>query len=195
MTATHDVPTSISTRQVGEMTASGAKIIDVRTPAEFESVHIPGSYNVPLDQLSEHRRELTQVLTTPAILVCGSGMRAKQADSSLREAGVNSLTVLDGGISAWEQGGGEVVHGTQKWALDRQVRLAAGSMVIVGALGGLLVWRPLTLLSLFIGGGLTYSAITDTCGITSLFSKLPYNQGANCDVRKVISELSANADR
>jgi rhodanese-related sulfurtransferase len=195
MTGTTTLPTSVSIEEVTELTKRGARIIDVRTPAEFESVHIPGSYNVPLDQLSEHRQELTQALDSPAVLVCGSGMRARQADNALRDAGLQSLTVLDGGITAWENSGEPVVRGAQKWPLERQVRLVAGSLVLAGALGGLLLWRPLTLISMFVGGGLTFAAITNTCGMAILLSKLPYNQGANCDVRQVIHQLSADESR
>jgi rhodanese-related sulfurtransferase len=193
--ATNTLPANVSVSEATELTKNGARIIDVRTPSEFESVHIPGSYNVPLDQLSEHRRELTQALDSPALLVCGTGIRARQADNTLREAGLDSLTVLEGGITAWEKNGEPVVRGVQKWPLERQVRLVAGSLVLAGALGGLLVWRPLTLISLFVGGGLTFAALTDTCGMAMLLSKLPYNQGANCDVGQVIRQLSVDEGR
>jgi rhodanese-related sulfurtransferase len=190
MTATTQVPTTVSPAQAAGLVDNGARILDVRTTGEFESVHIPGSYNVPLDLLSEHRSELTQSIDQPVILVCASGMRAKQADNALREAGLQSLTILEGGINAWEQHGQPVIKGKQKWSLERQVRLVAGSLVAVGAIGGLFVWQPLTLLSLFVGAGLTFAAITNTCGMAILLSKLPYNRGQACDVRQVITELS-----
>jgi rhodanese-related sulfurtransferase len=194
MVSVTDIPTSVSTEEARELKQHGAQIIDVRTPAEFESVHIPGSYNVPLDLLAEHREELTRSVDKPVVLVCGSGIRASQADSSLRQAGLESITVLDGGINAWEQRGGEVVRGVQKWSLERQVRLVAGSLVLAGALGGLLLWRPLTFISLFVGGGLTFAGITNTCGMANLLSKLPYNQGQTCDVQQVIREIAADSN-
>lgn len=193
MTSTTQIPTSVSPEQAAELAGNGARILDVRTTGEFESMHIPGSYNVPLDLLSEHRGELTRSVDQPVILVCASGMRARQADTSLRDAGLDSVSVLEGGITAWEQQGQPVTKGQQKWSLERQVRLAAGSLVAIGALGGLLVWQPLTFLSLFVGAGLTFAAITNTCGMAMLLSKLPYNQGNKCDVRQVINELSAEA--
>ncbi len=195
MTATTQIPTSVSPEQAAELSREGARIIDVRTTGEFESVHIPGSYNVPLDLLSEHRQELSQAVDNPVILVCASGMRARQADDALRDAGFESLTVLEGGITAWEQRGQDVVRGAQKWSLERQVRLVAGSLVAIGALGSLIVWPPLAILSLFVGAGLTFAAITNTCGMAMLLSKLPYNQGASCDVRQVISELSVETSK
>lgn len=193
MTSTTQIPTSVSPEQAAKLASNGARILDVRTTGEFESVHIPGSYNVPLDLLSEHRGEFTRSVDQPVILVCASGMRARQADNSLRDAGLDSVSVLEGGISAWEQQGQPVKKGQQKWSLERQVRLVAGSLVAIGALGGLLVWRPVTLLSLFVGAGLTFAGITNTCGMAMLLGKLPYNQGQTCDVQKVINELSAEA--
>ena len=60
--------------------ATPPRLLDVRTPAEFASAHIPGSYNVALDTLHEHRAELTRALDTQVVLVCGSGRRAEQAE-------------------------------------------------------------------------------------------------------------------
>jgi rhodanese-related sulfurtransferase len=165
------------------------KIIDVRSPAEFESAHIPGSYNVPLDLLPEHRAELRDTLRSPAVLVCRSGVRARQAEQVLREAGLSQVHVLDGGISAWEAAGQSLNRGRQRWGMERQVRGVAGALVVAGALGGLLVWKPLTYLGAFVGGGLAYSALTDTCGMAMLLSKLPYNRAVTCDVREVVARL------
>jgi rhodanese-related sulfurtransferase len=82
-----------------------AKIIDVRTPAEFESAHIPGSYNMPLDQLPEHQHELGNTVQFPIILVCRSGNRAEQALHLLQQTNLPQLHVLMGVISAWEREG------------------------------------------------------------------------------------------
>lgn len=166
------------------------KIIDVRTPAEWESAHIPGSYNVPLDMLPEHRAELRDILRSPAILVCRSGARARQAEQVLLEADLPQVHVLDGGISAWEAAGKPVNRGRRRWGLERQVRGLAGTLVVMGALGGAFVWQPLTYVSAFVGGGLAYSALTDTCGMAMVLSKLPYNRAATCDMRDVVRRLA-----
>jgi rhodanese-related sulfurtransferase len=169
------------------------KIIDVRTPAEFASVHIPGSYNVPLDLLPEHRAELRDTLRSPVLLVCRSGQRARQAEQVLREADLTQLHVLDGGIAAWEGAGKTVRRGRQRWGLERQVRGVAGTLVLAGTLGGVLAWRPLAYLAAAIGGGLAFSAITDSCGMAMALAKLPYNRGATCDVREVVTRLRDDA--
>src|SRR5690348_6227601 len=101
---------------------STAKIIDVRTPAEYESVHIPGSYNVPLDQLSEHRVELADKLQSPVILLCHSGARAEQAAKLFEASRLQQFHVLRGGILAWEQAGKPVKRGKQHWSMERQIR-------------------------------------------------------------------------
>lgn len=185
------LPVAVDVQTAATLMENGSRVtlLDVRTPAEFESVHIPGSYNVPLDRLSEHRDELRSALTDPVILVCRSGMRARQAEQALAAAGLSRLHVLDGGLSAWESAGKPVKRGQQKWSLERQVRGVAGALVLAGAVGGLTVWPPLTLLAAAVGGGLTFSAITDTCGMAILLSKLPYNRGATCDIRDVVTRL------
>lgn len=167
------------------------KLIDVRTPAEFESLHIPGSYNVPLDLLPEHREELSDALRSPAILICRSGARAKQAAELLRETRLDNVHILEGGISAWQSAGKTIRRGQQRWSLERQVRGLAGSLVVLGSLAGVLISPPLGLIATAIGGGLAFSAATDTCGMALMLSKLPYNRGATCDMRAVVATLAA----
>ena len=86
-------------------------VLDVRTPAEFETAHIPGAYNVPLDTLREHRAELSRHLDEDVVLVCRSGARATQAEKALAEVGLPGLRVLDGGMVAWESPGAPVNRG------------------------------------------------------------------------------------
>ena len=111
-------------------------IIDVRSAAEFESVHIRGSYNVPLPLLSEHTDELAARLGSRVVLVCQSGARAEQARQRLGSSGVNTAYVLTGGVPGFAAAGGDVVKGKERWDLERQVRLAAGSLVVLGLAGG-----------------------------------------------------------
>jgi rhodanese-related sulfurtransferase len=168
------------------------KLIDVRTPAEYEAMHIPGSYNVPLDQLPEHRIDLGNKLQTPVILVCRSGNRAEQAARLFEETNLTQFHVLRGGINAWEQAGKPVRRGKQRWGMERQVRGLAGTLVLLGTVGGLFAWKPLTYIALGVGAGLTYSALTDTCGMALLLSKLPYNRSVQCDVRDIVKQLTAS---
>ena len=176
-------------RRLLEVTTD-SRIIDVRTPAEFEAVHIPGSYNVPLDTLREHRNELTQHLDTDVVLVCRSGMRAEQAERAFAEAGLSNLHVLDGGIMRWESEGGTVNRGRQRWDIERQVRLVAGGIVLAAGLGSTAV-PSLKWVATAIGAGLFTAAMTNTCAMGAALSKLPFNRGAaSCDLDSIVSQLS-----
>jgi rhodanese-related sulfurtransferase len=171
---------------------NAAKIIDVRTPAEYQAMHIPGSYNVPLDQLPEHRTELAKTLQVPVILVCRSGARAEQAAKVFDATSLAQFHVLRGGIRAWEQAQKPLNRGKQIWSMERQVRGVAGALVLLSVLGSLFVWKPLALLAVVVGGGLAYSALTDTCGMAMVLSTLPYNRTMNCDVRDVVKLLGTS---
>lgn len=168
------------------------RILDVRTGGEFETVHIPGSYNVPLATLGEHVRDLADV-THPVVLVCQSGGRATEAHGKLSAAGKSTVHILDGGMLAWQAAGGEVAHGdVQRWAMDRQVRLVAGSLVLAGVLTSIAVPRAKWLAGA-IGAGLTFSAVTNTCAMGEALAKLPYNRTDNCDIVGVLDELNRKA--
>jgi rhodanese-related sulfurtransferase len=186
------LPRVISVHEVdGFARADGSvTVIDVRTPAEFESVHIPGSYNFPLDQLAAHREELAEAVGGPVVLVCRSGARAGEAEKQLRAVGMADMHVMDGGLLSWEAAGLAVRRGRQHWALDRQVRAVAGALVLTGTLGSVFVRRPLIALAMFVGGGLFVSGLTDVCLMAMLLAKLPYNRGtATYDARAVLAQI------
>lgn len=153
-------------------------VIDVRSAAEFETMHIRGSYNVPLPLLSEHTDELAERLGTRVVLVCQSGVRAEQARQSLGTAGIGSARVLTGGVPAFAAAGGDVVRGAQRWDLERQVRMAAGTLVVGGLLAGKFISPRLRLIAGAIGTGLTFSAATNTCAMGKALSKMPWNKTA-----------------
>ncbi|AJF63367.1 rhodanese-like domain-containing protein [Streptomyces vietnamensis] len=164
------------------------RLLDVRTPGEFRTAHIPGSYNVPLDTLREHRAELLAHLDEDVVLVCRSGARAAQAEKALAEGGLPNLRVLEGGIVAWETAGAPVDRGPERWDMERQVRLVAGSIVLATGLIGVFV-PGAHLIGTAIGAGLTYAALSNSCAMGVLLSKLPYNRGPRPDIRTAIAEL------
>lgn len=169
-------------------TAAPPRVLDVRTPGEFDTVHIPGAYNVPLDLLREHRDEVLWHLDQDVVLVCRSGQRAAQAEEMLRTAGVTNVHVLDGGIMSWEAKGFAVNRGASRWDLERQVRLVAGLVAAVSILASIVVpgakW-----LAFAIGAGLAFAALTNTCAMGMLLARLPYNRGATCDLSTVVAQL------
>ena len=164
------------------------RVLDVRTGGEFDSVHIPGSYNVPLDTLAEHARDLAE-LDHPVVLVCKSGARADQAHGKLTGAGKQRLHLLDGGLDAWLASGGDVVRGSSEtWAMDRQVRLVAGSISLLGIVASLVAPKAKWLAG-GIAAGLTFSAVSNTCAMGNALAKLPYNKGRSCDIDAVLTKM------
>ena len=165
------------------------RILDVRTPAEFETAHISGCYNVPLDVLKEHREEILTHLDEDVVLVCRSGQRAAQAEQSLAAAGLENVHILDGGMLAWERSAGPVNRGRQRWDLERQVRLVAGSIAVTSVVGSVAV-PGLQWVAAAMGAGLAAAALTNTCAMGALLSKLPYNRGATCNPRAMVAQLA-----
>jgi rhodanese-related sulfurtransferase len=171
------------------------RVVDVRTPGEFQTVHLPGAYNVPLDLLREHRDEIVSHVDQDVVLVCRSGQRAAQAEETLRKAGLTNVHILDGGITDWEAKGFTVNRGAQRWDLERQVRLVAGVIVAVSVLASVVV-PGVEWLAFAIGAGLSVAALTNTCAMGMLLARLPYNRGATCDVRTIVEKLvEASADQ
>ncbi len=167
------------------------RFLDVRTPGEFESEHLLGAYNVPLDTLGEHAAELSSCLSDPVVLVCQSGQRACEADATLRRAGMANLHVLDGGVNAWLAAGLPTVKGPKRMSLERQVRIVAGGLAAVGGVLALLVNPWFAALPAVIGSGLVFAGVTDTCTMAMLLAKLPYNRPTGCDVGLMVRELTA----
>ena len=183
-------PAVLDAAQLRRLLDSGdaPRILDVRTPGEFETSHIPGAYNVPLDLLREHRAELLAHLDDDVVLVCRSGARATQAEQTLARAGLPNLKVLDGGILAWQAAEAPVERGRPRWDLERQVRLVAGTIVLAAVLLSVAVpgaqW-----VAAAIGAGLAVAALTNTCAMGLVLSRLPYNRGAACDADTIVSQL------
>lgn len=188
--ATLPATDTISVQQLRQLMQADPllRILDVRTGGEFDAVHIPGAYNVPLNTLAEHATDLATV-EHPIVLVCKSGGRAGQAHAKLTDAGKQSLHLLDGGMDAWETQGGDVVRGTSTtWAMDRQVRLVAGSIALLGILLSIFVPKAKWLAG-GVAAGLTFSAVSNTCAMGTLLAKLPYNRSNNCDIAGVLDGL------
>jgi rhodanese-related sulfurtransferase len=185
------MPKTVDTTQVRELREADPQIrlIDVRAPGEFASSHIPGSYNVPLDLLREHREELTAQHGDPVVLVCASGARAEQARTLLENAGLDRLSVLRGGITGWEQQGGELNQGRGTWAMERQVRLVAGLLVLTGVLAST-AYEPLKWIAGFVGAGLTFAAVSNTCAMARVLGMLPHNRTPSTDGRDLLSALT-----
>jgi rhodanese-related sulfurtransferase len=187
-----DWPPVLSVGDVAELLKSeaNARLLDVRTPGEYESVHIRGAYNVPLDTLAEHATEIRANVADPIVLVCQSGQRARVAEEALKEGGLRNLHVLDGGVNGWVKAGQPVVRGAKRMSLERQVRIVAGMLAGMGGVLALSFNPVFALLSVFVGSGLVFAGVTDTCGMAMVLSRLPYNRAVTCDVSAMVRALS-----
>ena len=189
-----NTPQTVNPEELKSWMSSGEEVVvlDVRSAAEFENLHIRGSYNVPLPLLAEHTGELAAKLDTKVVLVCQSGVRATEAKKNLAGVGFGNAHVLAGGVPAFAQAGGETVEGAKRWDLERQVRMAAGSLVIAGLAGGKFLSPRIRTVAGFVGAGLTFSAATNTCAMGKALSAMPWNKTANEPTREsVIAALPA----
>lgn len=152
-----------------------ALLIDVREPGEYAQERIPGAQLHPLSQLNPQHLNLAP--GQQVVLYCQSGNRSGKAARQLLEAGVSPVSHLKGGLPTWKQAG----YPTEKTenapiSLFRQVQIVAGSMVAIGTVLGAFVSPWFLLLSGFVGCGLVFAGITNTCALGMLLAKLPYNQ-------------------
>lgn len=164
-------------------------VVDVRTPAEFGTAHIPAAVNLPLDQVDTHLRRIVADADGRMILVCQGGSRAKRCQRMLAAAGLADTTVLDGGMNAWAAAGAPIARGVPQWPLERQVRLVAGGIVLLSVVASLW-WLPARFLAGLIGGGLALAAVTDTCVLGMLLARLPHNRRGGIDIESSLARLS-----
>ena len=175
---------TISPTSLADLRRRGEKLtlIDVRTPAEFGEVHVDFAHNIPLDRL-EAGAVRTLAGDGPVYFVCKSGGRSAKACEKLAAAGLPHVISVEGGTAACEAAGVPVVRGRKAMSLERQVRIAAGSLVAIGAATAGLCPEPFWSkvgagLAAFVGCGLVFAGITDTCGMAMLLAKMPWNQAA-----------------
>ena len=176
---------TITAQQLLDMQRKGEKIdlIDVRTPAEYCEVHVDFARSIPLDKLDPqamHAERTKNGTTPPLYVICRSGSRSRQACEKLIDAGLTDVVSVEGGTQACEAVGLPVVRGKKTMSLDRQVRIVIGAMVLAGvgmAAFGDDALEPIGLgLAAFMGAGLVFAGITDTCALAMVIAKLPWNQ-------------------
>ena len=171
--------TTIKPKDFAELCKDGKKIdlIDVRTPVEYREVHVGIARNVPLDRLdvAAQMQGRNGSTTEPLYVICRSGSRGQQACEKFVKAGFSNVVNVEGGTLACVEAGLPVVRGKKAVSLERQVRIAAGSLVLLGA--ALSFVHPAFVgLSAFVGAGLVFSGITDTCGMGMILARMPWNR-------------------
>ncbi len=155
-------------------TSSPPLLLDVREYPEFAAGHLKGAQLIPLAEIERRAGELSK--GQPIVAMCRSGGRSAEAASKLAHLGFTNVRQLTGGVMAWEQAGLPLEKEAHvPWALERQVRLVAGLLIILG-LGLSRLWPVAIVLAWFIPLGLIFAAVTDSCTMGKLLAKLPWNQ-------------------
>ena len=154
-------------------------LIDVRTPAEFREVHATMARNVPLESFNatEFMQAENGSANGPVYVICQSGVRGSKAAQQLVSAGRRQVFNVSGGTQAWVDAGLPVVRGKKTISLERQVRIAAGFVALAGALATLATGNVyFSVIPAFVGAGLMFAGITNTCGMAMMLAKMPWNQ-------------------
>jgi len=163
---------TVSPEAIRDSPAQHGKLIDVRSAAEFAVGHIPGAINVPMEQVE---MRMADIGGGPLVLACEAGTRAAIVAGWLE--GRQPVSVLSGGTAAWRKLGFPVVAcAPNRWTLERQVRLAAGLIVLVATLLAVLVSLKWVYLAMFVGAGLTFAGATNICGMAVVLARMPWNR-------------------
>lgn len=173
-----------------EIKKPDALVIDVRTPTEHQEKHLSRPHDhIPLDQLNPKEFMLKRGLDkdSSVYILCRSGKRAQMAAEKFIAAGYQNAKVIEGGIIACENSGEAVTGSSPEGApagyvkvpsLERQVRIAAGALVVTGVLLGSGISSVFYLLAFAVGAGLVYSGVTDKCGLALVLLKAPWNKSS-----------------
>jgi rhodanese-related sulfurtransferase len=171
---------SITPQELEDLRRQGRAVdlIDVRTPVEYRQVHAEAARSVPLDRLDPRAvmEARNGTKDEPLYTICRSGSRGRQACEAFNAAGFANVVNVEGGTLAWEEAGLPVVRGKKSISLERQVRIAAGSLVVLGTALGAFVHPAFLGLSGFVGAGLVFAGVTDTCGMGMMLARMPWNR-------------------
>lgn len=156
-------------------------LVDVRTPAEYETIHAAGAKLAPLTELDPKKVMAGRSEDEPVYLICKAGMRSMKAAEAFANAGFKNVHSVDGGTDAWVAAGlPSERKGRNVLPLDRQVQSVAGSICLAGVILGTWVNPWFYLLAAMVGFGLTMAGLTGFCPMAILLAKMPWNQGSNC---------------
>lgn len=158
---------------------ANVRLLDVRTPAEHAEMHVPGVHLLPLDRLDADHLAGTEGFSknAPVYLLCKSGGRATQAAEKLEKSGFTQCCVVESGTQTWADAGLPVERsGNKIMSLERQVRIAANTLVLTGVILDTWVHPAFCGLSAFVGAGLVFAGLTAWCGMGLLLGRMPWNQ-------------------
>jgi rhodanese-related sulfurtransferase len=166
---------TLSPAEAKRLMDQGATLVDIRGPDEFARERIPGAENRPLDRLSGINGG-----NGIAIFHCRSGQRTSMHATKLAEAASCDAYIVEGGIEAWKKAGLPVERDrSQPIELQRQVMIAAGSLVLLAVGLGQFVAPAFYALAAIVGAGLTFAGISGWCGMAKLLALMPWNRAAS----------------
>lgn len=156
-------------------------ILDVRTAAEVQAESLPNCIHIPLHDLTPERlrAELDKRShsTDVVFLLCQSGRRAEMAANQLEGHISPELRIIEGGMNAVKQAQIPLQQTANPvMSLERQVRIAAGFLVLIGVALGTWVYPAFYGVAGFVGAGLMFAGITDTCMMGMLMARMPWNK-------------------
>jgi len=159
-----------------ELDPADVLILDVRSPEEYVRAHIPGSVLHPLEELDGAAVRAIANDARPMVLVCERGARAEEGVARLHEAGLGEARVLEGGLEAWDRAGRPVRRSGARLSLERQIRIGAGLLVVIGFALAASVNPAWLALPVFVGCGLIFAGVTGFCGMGVILSRMPWNR-------------------
>jgi len=174
--------TTIGPRELYGLLTGGHRVslLDVRTPAEYAAVHVPGARLVPLDKL-----DAAAFLKAygggdkPIYILCQGGARAQRAMEKFQRAGFHGCVLVEGGTQAWMEAGLPVNRGERKvLPLMQQVQITVGFFSATGAVLALALNKWFAVIQLATGCGLLVAGLTGFCGLAMVLAKMPWNRDA-----------------
>ncbi len=158
-----------------EITEGNGTVVDVRQPGEFAGGRVPGAKLVPLGEIEQRHGEFDH--SKPVYVMCRTGNRSSKAQEKLKSLGFENVINVTGGFEAWKKEDLPFERDEKApWDIERQVRFVAGSFVLIGFLLAVFVHPYLIGISAFIGAGLVFSALTNTCTMGMILLKMPWNR-------------------
>ena len=152
-----------------------AVLIDIRESDEYVREHIPGSRLVPLSGFGS--ADFPQDQDKIAVFHCNTGSRTCTAAPQILGAGFAEVYNLDGGLQAWKSAGLPVEFNAKApISIMRQVQITAGSLVVLGIVLALLVSPWFMALSAFVGAGLVFAGVSNTCAMATILGFMPWNR-------------------
>ena len=155
-----------------------AVLVDIREPMEHAREAIPGAKLSPLSTYDAQSLAGIRGKDAPAVIFhCQSGKRTADNAAQLRQCGIPEVYILEGGLTGWKAAGLPTsIDRTKPIEMQRQVQIAAGSLVLTGLLLAYLVSPWFLALSAFVGAGLVFAGVSGWCGMAKVLDVMPWNR-------------------